>query len=146
MIEIDALGHELAPRTSFRAGDVNGVMMRFNPIPNSCAMVRRDAVLAIGGFDPRYRYAMDYDLWLRLADRCVITTLDSELAVRRMSGTNVAAQKERAQIAETFTMRFRALRRRRSLKDAHWLALPVVSLLTPQRLKRKRRRRLGQAP
>jgi glycosyltransferase involved in cell wall biosynthesis len=146
MREVDGQGRKLAPRTTFAAGDVNEVLLSFNPIPNSCAMVRRDTTLAVGGFDPRYRYAMDYDLWLRLAENHVITTIDDELAVRRMSGSNVAARKERAQTAETIAMRLAALRRRRTLRGAHGLALPLVSLATPQSLKRTVRRRRGQAP
>ncbi len=38
-----------------------------NPIATSAAMVRRAAVLAVGGFDPQFRGPEDYDLWLRLA-------------------------------------------------------------------------------
>ena len=59
MHEVDEDGRPLAPRTSFAAGDVEPVLMRFNPIPNSCACLRRDAVLAVGGYDPRYLYATD---------------------------------------------------------------------------------------
>ena len=146
MREVDGSGAELAPRTSFVAGDVNGVLMRFNPIPNSCAMVRRRSVLEAGGFDPRYLYAMDYDLWLRLAERGTIATLDEPLAVRVMGGANVAARKERAQTAETVRMRVEALRRRRTIRGAGGLVVPLISLATPARLKRARRRRLGQAP
>src|SRR5919204_161109 len=67
MREVDAGGRELRPRTSFAPGDVRGVLMRFNPIPNTSAALRRTAVLDAGGYDPRYRFAMEYDLWLRLA-------------------------------------------------------------------------------
>jgi GT2 family glycosyltransferase len=120
--------------------------MRFNPIPNSCAMVRRATVLDAGGFDPRYLYAMDYDLWLRLAERGTIATIDEPLAVRVMGGANVAARKEWAQTAETVRLRIQALRRRHTIRGASGLALPLVSLATPGTLKRARRRRLGQAP
>lgn len=145
MREVDVHGHELNPRTTFEAGDVNGVLMRFNPIPNSCAMVRREAVLAINGFDPRYRYAMDYDLWLRLADRGVVTALDDTLAVRRMGGANVAARAERAQTAEAVRIRLETMRRRRSLTGIEGLALPLLSLATPTALKRRLRHARGQA-
>jgi hypothetical protein len=120
--------------------------MRFNPIPNTSAMFRRDAVLAVGGYDPRYRYAMDHDLWLRIADRHLVFTLDEVLAVRRMSGANVAARSERAQIAETIRIRAVTLRRRRTLAGAQGLVLPSISYLTPLPLKRVLRRRRGQAP
>jgi glycosyltransferase involved in cell wall biosynthesis len=146
MREVDQHGRELSPRTTFAAGDVNASLMDFNPIPNSCAMLRRVRALESGGFDPRYRYAMDYDLWLRLADRNVINMLDQVLAVRRMGDTNVAARKERAQTAEAIRIRLAVLRRRRSLRHARGLALPLLSLATPLTLKRTVRRRLGQAP
>ncbi len=146
MREVDGSGTELAPRTSFAAGDVNETLMRFNPIPNSCAMVRRRTVLDAGGFDPRYLYAMDYDLWLRLAERGTIVTLDEPLAVRVMGGANVAARKERAQTLEAIQIRLMALRRRRTVRGVEGLALPLVSLATPPALKRAVRRRAGQAP
>lgn len=146
MREVDECGEPLSPRTSFAAGDVNAVLPHFNPIPNSCAMVRRALVLAAGGFDVRYRYAMDYDLWLRLADHWEIATLDETLAVRRMGGTNVAARKERAQTAEAIRIRLSAMRRRRSLRGVSGLALPLASLATPLLLKRSLRRLRGQAP
>ena len=146
MHEVDETGAPLAPRTAFRAGDVRDVLLRFNPIPNSCAAFRKDVVLALGGYDTRYRYAMDYDLWLRVAEGHKVVTLDEPLATRRMSRTNVAARKERAQIRETIVMRARALRRRRDPRGVASLAVPLVSYLTPIPLKRMRRRRLGQAP
>jgi glycosyltransferase involved in cell wall biosynthesis len=146
MREVDARGAELTPRTAFAAGDINGALMRFNPIPNSCAMVRRQTTLEVGGFDPRYRYAMDYDLWLRLAELGTIVTLGETLAVRVMGGTNVAARKERAQTLEAIQIRVMAMRRRRTVRGAGRLALPLVSLATPLVLKRVVRRRAGQAP
>jgi glycosyltransferase involved in cell wall biosynthesis len=146
MHEVDEAGRALAPRTSFAAGDVNDVLPRFNPIPNTCVALRRDAALAAGGYDPRYRFAMEYDLWLRLAERWRVVTLDEPLSTRVMGTANVAARAERAQTAEAILIRLRALLRRRTLRGATGLLLPVVSWLTPTPLKRVRRRRLGQAP
>jgi glycosyltransferase involved in cell wall biosynthesis len=37
--------------------------------PTSTTVVRRDALLAVGGFDESERYSEDFDLWLRLARR-----------------------------------------------------------------------------
>jgi glycosyltransferase involved in cell wall biosynthesis len=146
MREVDPAGRELRPRTAFAAGDVRPVLPRFNPIPNTSAAYRRDVVLAAGGYDARYRYAMEYDLWLRLAERHVVWALDEVLATRRMSATNVAARAERAQLAEAIAIRLRALRRRRTLRGARGVVLPAVSYLTPLPAKRALRRRLGQAP
>jgi glycosyltransferase involved in cell wall biosynthesis len=146
MLEVTEDGQPLIPRTSFAAGDVRGTLMRFNPIPNSSAAFRRDAVLAVGGYDPRYRYAMEYDLWLRLAERWVVMTLDEPLATRVMGPGNVAARAERAQTLEAIGIRLRALSRRRTLRGFGGLLAPSISYLTPMALKRARRHRLGQAP
>jgi hypothetical protein len=120
--------------------------MRFNPIPNTSAAFRRDAVRAIGGYDQRYRWATEYDLWLRLAESHRIVTLDEPLATRQMSSRNVAARREREQIAEAITMRVRAFRRRRSVRGATGLIPYGISYVLPLGLKRELRRRRGQAP
>jgi glycosyltransferase involved in cell wall biosynthesis len=145
MAEVDERGNGLVPRTSLATGDVSRWLMHFNPIPNSAAAFRRSNVLEAGGYDPRYRWATEYDLWLRLSERYRIVALDEILATRRMSTTNVAATHERAQTAETIHMRVRAMWRRRSVRGANGLLPYAVSYLTPTSLKRARRRRLGQA-
>ncbi|MBI5865090.1 MAG: glycosyltransferase family 2 protein [Planctomycetes bacterium] len=42
-------------------------LLRWNFIPPSSVMVRRQAILAAGGFDEALRQAEDYDLWAKLA-------------------------------------------------------------------------------
>ena len=146
MREVDEQGRELAPRTRFVAGDVRDALLHFNPIPNTSAAMRRDIVLEASGYDPRYRYSMEHDLWLRLAEHHPLIALDEVLATRTMGSGNVAARAERAQLAETIRARASALARRRTLRGASGLVLPAVSYLTPLSLKRARRRRIGQAP
>jgi len=145
MREADASGRLLRPRTSFAAGDVGPVLMRFNPIPNGSAAFRRDVVLALGGYDPRYRFATEYDLWLRIAERHRLLALDEELATRVMGGGNVAARAERAQLAEGLAIRARTLHRRRTLRGASGLLRPALSYALPAPLKRALRERRGQA-
>jgi glycosyltransferase involved in cell wall biosynthesis len=146
MREVDASDRLLRARTSFAPGDVGTVLMRFNPIPNGSAAFRREAILALGGYDPRYRFATEYDLWLRVAERHRLFAIDAELSTRVMGEANVAARAERAQLAEGIAIRARALRRRRSLRGAGGLLRPSVSYLLPAALKRALRERRGQAP
>jgi glycosyltransferase involved in cell wall biosynthesis len=40
-----------------------------NPLPASGVLVRREAVLDAGGFDPSLGYAEDLDLWIRVLER-----------------------------------------------------------------------------
>lgn len=145
MREIDEEGRVLRPRTSFVAGEVGSVLLRFNPIPNGSALFHREAALAAGGYDPRYRYATEYDLWLRLAERHRLVALDEELGTRVMGGGNVAARAERAQLAEGIAIRLRALRRRRTLHGASGLLRPALSYALPMSAKRTLRERRGQA-
>jgi glycosyltransferase involved in cell wall biosynthesis len=146
MREVDGEGRVLRPRTTFTAGDVGSALMRFNPIPNSCAAFRREVALGLGGYDPRYRFATEYDLWLRIAEAHRVVTLDEELCTRVMSGANVAARSERAQTAEAIAIRARALARRRTLRGAGGLLRPALSYVLPTSLKRALRRRRDQAP
>lgn len=146
MHEVDEAGCPLASRTSFTPGDVNAVLLRYNPIPNTSSAFRRDVALEAGGYDPRYRYAMEYDLWLRLAESHRVIALDEALSTRVMGTSNVAARAEREQTAEAIAIRLRALRRRGTVRGASGLVVPAVAWLTPTALKRARRKRLGQAP
>jgi glycosyltransferase EpsE len=146
MREVDESGRELRRRLPMATGDVTGDLMRFNPIPNTSATFRRDAVLGLRGYDPRYRYAMDYDLWMRMAEQHGVWNLGEELAVRELGTTNFGEGHERAQILEAMRIRVEALRRRRTLRGASGLARPVVSFLMPFAIKRAVRRARGQGP
>lgn len=146
MLEVDARDRPLRPRTTFAAGDVGPVLLHFNPIPNGCSAFRRDVALGIGGYDPRYRFAAEHDLWLRIADRHRLIALDEMLCTRVMGDGNVAARAERAQLAEGLAIRARALARRRSLRGAGGLVRPALSYVLPIGAKQALRRRRGQAP
>jgi glycosyltransferase involved in cell wall biosynthesis len=146
MREVDAAGRVFRPRAQFASGNIGEALLRFNSIPNGSAAFRRDVALGLGGYDPRYRYASEYDLWLRIAEHHRVIALDEELSTRVMSGENVAARAERALIAEAIEIRVRALRRRRTLRGAHGVLRPAISYLLPIRAKRALRRRRDQAP
>src|SRR5438067_1779491 len=83
------------------------------------------APLEVGGYDGRYRYAMDYDLWLKIAERHEVWTIDEVLAVRSMRGTNFGAGNERPMMREMLSLQAAALRRRRSLRGVEGLAIPA---------------------
>ena len=145
MKEVDEDGSEFAPRFGKATGDVTRVLMRFNPIPNTCAAFRRGVVLRCGGYDPRYRYAMEYDLWLRLAEQHTVVNLADILAIRELGKANVASTREREQVAESIRLKVATLRRRRTLRGATGLVRPTASLIVPDGVKGGLRRIRGQA-
>jgi glycosyltransferase involved in cell wall biosynthesis len=53
-------------------------------------VVRRDAFNAVGGFDTSLRTAEDVDLWLRLAERGLIITIDAPLAGVRQLDSGIS--------------------------------------------------------
>jgi GT2 family glycosyltransferase len=61
-----------------------------NYVAAPSTFVRRDAILEAGGFDERFRYSMDYDLWLRLAARADPVLLSEPLTAFRMAGQSLS--------------------------------------------------------
>ena len=127
MPEVDGDGRPLIPRAPFRAGSANEVLMRFNPISNPSSAFRREVVVSLGGYDPRYGCAPEYDLWLRVSEEHTVLALDDPVAIRALNGNNLSMVHERECIGDTIRMRLRAMARRRSLRGLLWLVRPVVS-------------------
>lgn len=67
----------VSPRFSFES------LVRSNYIPHPATFVRRELMVRAGGFDTRLKYAMDYDLWLRLAQVADPVQLDDALTAFR---------------------------------------------------------------
>jgi glycosyltransferase involved in cell wall biosynthesis len=55
-----------------------------NFVSSPATFVRREAFDLVGGFDERFRYSMDYDVWLRLGRRSPPIFIDEPLACFRM--------------------------------------------------------------
>jgi glycosyltransferase involved in cell wall biosynthesis len=65
--------------------------------PIHATLVRREAVLAVGGFDERLSNAEDYLLWLKVAIAAPIVRVPEALALYRLHGlTQASANKARA--------------------------------------------------
>lgn len=67
-----------------------GSLLVQNYIAAPSTFVRRETLLEHGGFDQRFRYSMDYDLWLKLARRAPPLVLDTPLAAFRMAGGSLS--------------------------------------------------------
>jgi len=105
--EVDEQGHcfrEILPRrfTSTR-------LLRNNIIFHPATFVRREAMELVGGFNPTLRYAMDYDLWLRLAIKGPPVALDEIIANFRVHPGSLSSANRRAVLEEEYEIRRRYL-------------------------------------
>ena len=72
-----------------RAVSYEDVLRVQAPIYTSATMVRRDAFLAVGGFDPAFEAYEDLDLYLRLARAGDLVPVDGEpVTLYRLHGSN----------------------------------------------------------
>ncbi|HZW12791.1 MAG TPA: glycosyltransferase family 2 protein [Noviherbaspirillum sp.] len=91
----------IAPRFSYDK------LLRGNFIPHPATFVRRELMLRAGGFSTNLKYAMDYDLWLKLARMSEPLQLDEPLtAFREHEGSLSTSSRTRlAAMAEDFRVR-----------------------------------------
>ncbi len=69
-------------------GWIFGRLANGNFIPAMTTLIRRDALLAVGGYDERLNYE-DYDMWLRLADRYAFAFQPDVVAHYRIVATSM---------------------------------------------------------
>ena len=71
-----------------------------NLIAQPAAFFTREAFVAAGGLDTRYHFALDYDLWLRLARCAPVVEVDQPLAAFRVHDTSKTALEYRRFVPE----------------------------------------------
>jgi glycosyltransferase involved in cell wall biosynthesis len=80
-------------------------------IPHPATFVRRSSFARVGMFDEKLKYAMDIDLWLRLAAVTEPATLDRPLAVFRDHAGSVSSSNKIKAREEEFCVRKRHMRK-----------------------------------
>lgn len=99
-------GRQLAE--SFRPPPYSrAALLRRNFIPHPATFVRREWMLAAHGFDVGLRYAMDYDLWLRLSERGDPVCLPNALAAFRQHPGSLSSSNRLEAFLEDHDVRMR---------------------------------------
>ncbi|MCZ4304594.1 glycosyltransferase family 2 protein [Zoogloeaceae bacterium G21618-S1] len=80
-------------------------LLRGNFIPHPATFVRRDWINQAGRFDESLKYAMDYDLWLKLAKMGPPQELNVPLAAFREHGGSLSSSNRQAAMAEDYKVR-----------------------------------------
>jgi glycosyltransferase involved in cell wall biosynthesis len=103
------------------AHHLEGVVSMHNPT----TMMRRDAALAIDLFSTEYKFADDFDLWLRLGEIGKLANIPEVLLKYRLHNRSVSERHQAQQIAEAKLISERACARRgvtRAFKGGQWRA------------------------
>ena len=87
---IDAHGNEIRrPITRYKDALLRRwsypLFLTQNFVSSPATFVRREAFDVVGGFEERFRYSMDYDVWLKLGRRSAPVVIDEPLACFRMA-------------------------------------------------------------
>jgi glycosyltransferase involved in cell wall biosynthesis len=90
-----------APRFSYSQ------LLKGNFIPHPATFVERKLMQQAGGFDTSLRYAMDYDLWLKLAKLANPLQLNTPLAAFREHAGSLSTRNKLAAMREDFAVRMR---------------------------------------
>lgn len=80
-------------------------LKRYNIISHPATFINRRLFLQIGGFNPRFRYAMDYDLWLRLAQETIPLAVPSVWACFREHANSLSTSRPLAVTDEAYRIR-----------------------------------------
>jgi hypothetical protein len=91
MISIDSSGRHRRPwRVPTGSDGVAAELERRCCIGHPSCMMRRQSILAIGGYRPAYEAAEDYDLFLRASERGKVDNLEAVGVLYRMHGASVS--------------------------------------------------------
>jgi glycosyltransferase involved in cell wall biosynthesis len=97
---IDAGGRVLGPCTVVEPYSLHRLIHYGDYIIQPAAFFTRAAYRAAGGLDPSLNWAMDWDLWIRLAQRCEVLYTEGVLASYRWLGSNKTAEGGFARLEE----------------------------------------------
>jgi glycosyltransferase involved in cell wall biosynthesis len=86
--QIDEDGVSIRERIEPVQFDLDAQLNERNAVCQPGALFTREAFEAVGGLDPSYRYAMDYELWLKLGSRFPVTHVDAVLGAYRLHPTS----------------------------------------------------------
>lgn len=80
-------------------------LLKGNFIPHPATFVKRALFARAGDFNESIKYAMDYDLWLRLGKQAEPTQLDEHLAVFRRHEGSLSTANRMAALEDDFAVR-----------------------------------------
>ncbi|WP_295887921.1 glycosyltransferase family 2 protein [uncultured Thiohalocapsa sp.] len=101
---------------ALRVVDQDLKLFRLNYIPTGAVLVRREHLLAVGGFDPARRLVEDLELWLRLAQVCAFAHVPAVWQHKRCHAASASNRREAMALANLEVLGGHWRRRRPELR------------------------------
>ena len=137
---VDAAGNAIARCAHIEPFNHRRLACYSDFIVQPAAFFRRSAYDAVGGINPRWHWSMDYDLWLRLAQKHRFAYVSVELARYRWLCDNKTAIGGLARVDE-----IREMARNLGLRSPAYVELERVNLYAAAMLQSLRNLRIGNA-
>jgi len=72
--------------------DIRAHLLHRNCFGHGTVMMRKTVFDGVGGYDETYRFAQDYDLWLRIAERSALANIPEALYCWRRTAGNITSR------------------------------------------------------
>jgi glycosyltransferase involved in cell wall biosynthesis len=118
---VNASGHFLF-RVDFptNSDEIKGILQKRNVFVSSGVIIRRDALLAVGGYRHALSTAEDYDLWLRIAEHYEVANLADVVVHYRVHLTQATTKTLERQVLAGIGARLSARLRQAGEEDPFW--------------------------
>jgi len=104
---------------------IRAALRRVSCLVHPTVLMRRDVVLAAGGYRPAFPHAEDYDLWLRLSERFDLANLPAIVLQLRLHPGQVSFAHVEQQVISTLGAQLAARARRDGRPDPATGAAPI---------------------
>ncbi len=84
----ESTGKSTLTRPLFNNQELHEIMVRINPFIHSSVMMPRVILEEMNGYNETFTVGIDYELWVRIADKYDIASLKDILTIRRLDGSN----------------------------------------------------------
>ena len=112
-------------------------LIKYNPFVHSSVMMRRDILEKTGLYDESWKYAQDYELFLRISTHAHIANIGTYLVSYRMSPVSITSDKNKEQIMCAIRARIKAIRAGQyGIASYVYILKPLLGYILPYSLKK----------
>ena len=128
--QIDETGqYQFIPKLQTDDHLIRKHLIQSNNFVHGSVMIRRNVLLSMGGYDERFKYANDYNLWLRIIERHKVANLPEPLYCWRSYSTQISSAKKQDQDSCAEMARQEAMERATKTGRAD-IALNVIAIIS----------------